>query len=171
MRIKSPRLCLGVFIAAKYVKSQNHPPFYTIKTIVNMTLYTDRFKQLIIYFLLQIFRKLLYIPLMEYAQYAHVAKFSYFETFFSVCSLYLVFSSYQLKLSIFVKQCHSVFSGCFSADRSSIPHHPPAHDPHYFYIPRNLHLLIFTSLLLGIFSSSSSFQLTLVAVDFTSVSK
>ena len=77
------------------MKSQNRPSFYTIKTIVNMTLYTDRFKQLIIYFLLQIFRKPLYIPLMEYAQYAHVAKFSYFETFFSVCSLYRAGNSAQ----------------------------------------------------------------------------
>ena len=31
LRIKSPRLRLGLFIAAKCVKSQNHPPFYTIK--------------------------------------------------------------------------------------------------------------------------------------------
>ena len=32
LRIKSPRLRLGLFIAAKCVKSQNHPPFYTIKS-------------------------------------------------------------------------------------------------------------------------------------------
>ena len=31
LRIKSPRLRLGLFIAAKCVKSQNHPPFYTMK--------------------------------------------------------------------------------------------------------------------------------------------
>ena len=30
-RIKSPWRCLGLFIAVKCVKSQNHTPFYTIK--------------------------------------------------------------------------------------------------------------------------------------------
>ena len=33
LRIKSPRLRLGLFITAKCVKSQNHPPFYTIKYV------------------------------------------------------------------------------------------------------------------------------------------
>ena len=32
--IKSPRLRLGLFIAAKCVKSQNHPPFYTINSAI-----------------------------------------------------------------------------------------------------------------------------------------
>ena len=31
---KNPWLCLGLFIAAKCVKSQNHPPFYTMNMIV-----------------------------------------------------------------------------------------------------------------------------------------
>ena len=40
-KIKSPRRCLGLFIAVKCVKSQNHPPFYTMKCMT--TLYTDKF--------------------------------------------------------------------------------------------------------------------------------
>ena len=35
LAIRGARLRLGLFIAAKCVKSQNHPPFYTIKILAS----------------------------------------------------------------------------------------------------------------------------------------